>query len=55
MFTLWVGYQLIDAVQSMCLPSLVNICVCLFKIKKDWAPLLKYVSIDIIYFTSQVM
>ena len=34
MFMLWVRYWFIYAVQSMCLPGLVNICVCLFN--QNW-------------------
>ena len=33
MFILWVRYWLIYAAQSMCLPGLVNICICLFNQK----------------------
>ena len=43
---LWVRYWLIYAVQSMCFPGLVDICVCVFNQKWLGTPDLYYVPVN---------
>ena len=53
MFILWVFYWLIYAVPSMCLPGLVNICVCLFNQKWLGTPAIDYLLSMILMSTSK--
>ena len=53
MFILWVFYWLIYAVPSMCLPGLVNICVCLLNQKWLGTPALDYLLSMILMSTSK--